>query len=368
MSTFDVKARRLVIKPHDNADALELAQIDGTDYQAVVRKGEFATGDVAIYIPESAIVPELLLEEMGLTGALAGGTFGPDGKKRKDRVKAVRLRGALSQGLVYRPVGDGSYGAIDVTEGAEYGELLGISKYSPPIPTSMAGQLEPVEGLLTYTDVENIKRFPGVLVEGEDVIAAEKLHGTCTIVGLIDGRPAVSSKGNAAKGLGIVRDQDDAGRTKNVYWRMAERYELEAKLRQLASDFYPDPEAKQIHIYGETLGVQDLSYGLTKGELEFRAFDIRLGRRFLDHDHFEEICAELEIPTVPVLYRGPFSRDLIEEIATGRETLSGSESHVREGVVLRPLAERYDGELGRVLLKVISPDYLLRKGDTTELE
>ena len=367
MSTFDVKARRLVIHSHDNADALELAQIEGTDYQAVVRKGEFNSGDIAIYIPESAIVPETLLREMGLEGALAGGTVGPDGKKLKDRVKAVRLRGALSQGLVYRPDMTSHYrDVIPLEEGTDYAELLGISKYSPPIPINMAGRLEPVDGLRTYTDIENIKRFPEVLVDGEEVICAEKLHGTCTVVALIDGQLAVSSKGNAGKGLGIIRDTDEEGKTINVYWRMAERYDLESKLQMLSEPYLLD--STRIHIYGETLGVQDLLYGLPKGELEFRAFDIRVDEQFLDYDQLVDVCRVMTIPTVPVLYRGPFNREAVEAAATGRETFSGSESHVREGVVVRPVAERRDPELGRVILKVISPDYLLRKGDATELE
>ena len=70
MSTFKVTAEKLVIHPHPNADALELAQMGL--YRAVVPKGVYKTGDYAVYIPEQAVLPDDLIEELGLTGRLAG--------------------------------------------------------------------------------------------------------------------------------------------------------------------------------------------------------------------------------------------------------------------------------------------------------
>ncbi|TFG98651.1 RNA ligase (ATP), partial [Candidatus Thorarchaeota archaeon] len=89
MSTFAVKVARIrAIEPIENADVIELAVIG--DYRSVVRKGDFRAGDLAVYVPEASLVPEWLLEKMGLTGKLTG--------KLKNRVKAMKLRGCLSQG------------------------------------------------------------------------------------------------------------------------------------------------------------------------------------------------------------------------------------------------------------------------------
>lgn len=353
MSSFGALARRITVLDHENADALELAKVD--DYLAVVKKGEFVTGDLVIYIQEGSIVPDDIIEEMGLTGRLAGGTFEADGRSKKaNRVKAVRLRGALSQGLVYAP--NGRLG--ELAEGVDYAEQLGITKYQPPIPTEMAGAVEHKSGLLTYTDLENVKRFPDALIDGEEVIATEKLHGTNTVLALIGDELVVSSKGLSKQQLGLV--ETDA----NVYWRMARQYGVEAKLREIAAKLGVD----SVHLYGETLGVQDLMYGLTRGQLDFRAFDLRAGREFVDYDVLVELMADADIPLVPLLYRGPYDRDTLEQVATGKEQYTGTEAHIREGVVVRPVVERYDNELGRVAVKVISPDYLLRKGDATELE
>ncbi|MFT4978137.1 MAG: RNA ligase (TIGR02306 family), partial [Myxococcota bacterium] len=91
MAEHEVRVVAVTIEPHDNADALEIARVG--DYRAVVGKGQLATGDLIAYIPEQSLVPQPLLVELGLVGRLAG--------KEKNRVKALRLRGVLSQGLCY---------------------------------------------------------------------------------------------------------------------------------------------------------------------------------------------------------------------------------------------------------------------------
>jgi hypothetical protein len=93
MSTFKVTVERLTILPHPHANKLELAQVGL--YRAVVGMGQFKDGDYAIYIPEGAILPPDLIQELGLTGRLAG--------KAQNRVEAVRLQGELSQGIVCLP-------------------------------------------------------------------------------------------------------------------------------------------------------------------------------------------------------------------------------------------------------------------------
>ena len=92
MAVFESKVHALKVEPHPNADRLELAAVGG--FRCVVQKGAFKNGDLAAYIPEAAVCPEWLIKELGLEGRLAG--------SKHNRVKAVKLRGALSQGLVYR--------------------------------------------------------------------------------------------------------------------------------------------------------------------------------------------------------------------------------------------------------------------------
>ncbi|MGW3560365.1 RNA ligase (ATP) [Streptomyces sp. NPDC000963] len=229
MSTLRVTAEVLTVHPHPDADALELAQVGL--YRAVVAKGAYETGDAAVYIPEQAVLPAALIEELGLTGRLAGGNA--------DRVKAVRLRGELSQGLVCRPAALADTDLVRAAaEGTDFAERLGIVKWVPPIPTHMSGDVEAAPDLLPWVDVENLQRYPDVFEPGE-------------------------------------------------------------------------------------------------------------------------------VPLVPRLYSGPYDLDTVLAHASGRETVSGREAHLREGVVVRPATERYSPVLGgRAIAKAVSPAYLTRKGGT----
>jgi RNA ligase (TIGR02306 family) len=337
MSSSTVRVRRIEVLPHPNADQLELARVD--EYRSIVRKGQFRTGDLVAYIPEASLVPPPVLEELKLTGKLSG----PD----KNRVKAVRLRGELSQGLVL-PARPRWHEGQDVTE------ELGITKWSPPVPVHMGGTLERApEGWHGYTDIEDLKRFPGILVPGEEVVATEKVHGTCTLLGILGGRAAMSSKGYGAGGKVIVEDG------KNLYWRVARRLQLFERLSGLGD----------LMLFGETFGagVQDLEYGIPRDEPSYFAFDLAIGGRYLDYDELVRVCSERGVPLAALLYRGPFGPECLAH-TSGKETMSKKSLHVREGIVIRPVKERCDPALGRVILKSVNPDYLVRGGEATEYE
>jgi RNA ligase (TIGR02306 family) len=144
---------------------------------------------------------------------------------------------------------------------------------------------------------------------------------------------------------------------------MARKYNLFEKLEGLGG-------AKgAIMLFGETFGtgVQDLGYGAAKGEPIYFAFDMSIDGRYLDFDEFMKICTERDIPTANVLYRGSFGPECLA-YTKGKETISGKELHMREGIVIRPVKERYEHDIGRVLLKSVNEDYLLRGGEATEFE
>lgn len=352
MSTLRVTAEVLTVHEHPNADALELAQVGL--YRAVVAKGEYRTGDTAVYIPEQSVLPATLIEELGLTGRLAG--------SNADRVKAVRLRGELSQGIVCRPKAladvDLARAALD---GTDFADLLGIVKWVPPIPPTMNGDVESAPDLLPWVDIENIQRFPGIFEPGEAVVLTEKLHGSACLLTYFaeDGRVQVSSKGFGAKSLALKEDP------RNLYWRAVLGHGVPETAARLAERL----GARRVGIFGEVFGagVQDLSYGADgrRSTLGYAVFDVSAEIdgtvRWLD-------AAELldgELPLVPRLYEGPYDIEQVLEVASGRETVSGRELHLREGVVIRPAVERYSPVTGgRAIAKAVSPAYLTRKGGT----
>lgn len=352
MSTLRVTAEVLTVHEHPNADALELAQVGL--YRAVVAKGVYRTGDVAVYIPEQSVLPAGLIEELGLTGRLAG--------SNADRVKAVRLRGELSQGIVCRP---GVLADFDLAraaaDGVDFAERLGITKWVPPVPTSMSGDVEAAPELLPWVDIENIQRYPDVFAEGEAVVLTEKLHGSACLVTYVadEGRVHVSSKGFGAKSLALKEDP------RNLYWRAVRGHGVAEVAARVAERL----GARRVGVFGEVYGagVQDLTYGADgrRDTLGFAVFDVAAeidgSVRWLD-------AAEVlggELPLVPRLYEGPYDIERVLEVATGRETVSGKGLHLREGVVIRSAVERYSPVTGgRAIAKAVSPAYLTRKGGT----
>lgn len=376
MSIFSVPVRRIrAIEPHPNADAIEFAVIDG--YRSIVRKGEFERGELVVYIPEAALIPEWLLRRLNLwdanksCGKLAG--------KAGNRVKAIRLRGELSQGLCYPVIQDRYDGGQIVTgdedgcfanvrEGDDAAGLLGIEKYEPPIPVALSGEVFNAGQHLTIAfDIENWKSWPDIFRDGEEVVFTEKLHGTFTgvaVLPLTDSHPEafgvrrnvlIFSKSLGADGLVF---KHNARNHDNVYVRATRKFieAIDAKGESLT---------EPVIFMGETFGpdVQDLPYGK---EIGFRLFAIARGYRgaqqFLDFNDMLAIAASLDVEVVPVLYRGPFSQDVMCRHTDGQTTLGGG--HIREGIVMTPVVERRDPQIGRVCLKSVSAAYLTRKGGT----
>ena len=384
MSEFAVPIMYLDdVLPHDNADLLELAKVGG--YHAVVPKGAFQKGDLIIYVPEASIVPMWILEKENLVGKLSG--------HQKNRVKAVKLRGELSQGLVLRAA---DYAHFDndgaplnhlrseyLTLQEDVSALLGITKYEPPIPTQLRGSVGALFGYTANYDIENIKSH--CLFEPDEiVVATEKAHGTLMEVGWCrdleprddcygDGRCFVTSKGIAKSGLFIKNDPANEG---NLYLRAFKQFNL---MRAIMSIADMSEEVLRIYLFGEVFGdVQDLKYGHKPGEISYGLFDVLIQRRaghgedaprtyYVEAAKLPQLAAQqLGLPTLPIIVAGKWAdveRDL-PYFTSGRSLIAPSQ--IREGIVIRPAIERWHPRYGRIIAKSVSPAYLLRTGEATE--
>lgn len=322
MSEFHVRVVRVGdVTKHPNADTLSIADVEG--YPVIVRTGEFTTGDLAIYIPVDAIVPDT-----PPFAFLAG----------HRRIKAKKLRGVFSMGLL-QPMS--LLGGATPEVGTNVQAELGIEKYDPETAlggSALGEDMEPDPGFLPkFTDIEGLRKYAHVLAEGEEVVLTEKIHGASAKYVFRDDRLWVASNRRYWK--------NDA----STIWNQA------ARDLDLATRLARHPG---IAIYGEVFGqVQDLKYGIASGVrlALFDAMDTNT-RRYFDFDEFIALAADLDLPTVPVLYRGPWSPSL-REMAEGRSTLA---DHVREGFVVRPVKERHE-HMGRVILKMVGEGYHLRK-------
>lgn len=306
---------RIKLEPHPNADSLSLVMVG--DFQCVVRTLDWSDDDLAVYIPPDSVVPKSK-EFAFLEDHL--------------RVKARRLRGEWSVGLLIpAPVG--------AELGEDYMERLGVIHYEPKIHghfTTGGDNVTPPRGFLPNYDVLNFRKYSGVFVDGEEVIATEKIHGANARFSCVDDVMFCGSRK-------FWKQKNET----NLWWKaLSQNPALEAWLRH----------HQEYAVYGEVFGqVQNLKYGASNQRIFFAAFDILKKDKWLDYDEAREIGSPLT--WVPTIYRGPFDKDKIIDLAEGDSQWEGAD-HYLEGVVVKPTHERTDRKIGRVQLKVVGNRYL----------
>ena len=160
------------VRPHPNADRLCVVPVGG--WSCVAGKQDFQPGSRAVYIEPDYVVP---LDRPEFAFLRKEGS-----DKTSHRIKAVRLRGAISFGLLIPLPEDLSWRAV----GDDVMEDLGVQRYEPPVKTVPGGLddgLPEADWPKVYSpkfDVENIQRYEDVLVPGEPVVVTEKVDGAST--------------------------------------------------------------------------------------------------------------------------------------------------------------------------------------------
>lgn len=319
MSSVVVVTKRIdEVRPHPNADRLEIVIVGG--WQTVVPKGLYVAGSEVTYVPPDCLVPPALAERWGIAKYLSNG-----------RVRATKLRGEASYGFVVPAEGP---------LGQNLAEPLGITKWQPPAKFGV-GDAEPEHPLFTrYTDVENLRHYPDVFAKGELVRVTEKVHGVNVRLTMIDGERVAGSRTMQRKRA------DDS-----IYWYPWTIPAVASTMERLAK--------RAVHaatLYGEVYGrVQPLRYGL-EDDIAFAAFDMAIDGKYVNAADLPSVLGDVAI--VPMLQDAMvFDLEKVAELSRGPSGVAGAD-HIREGVVVRPLQERWDPAIGRVILKYVSDDYL----------
>jgi RNA ligase (TIGR02306 family) len=361
------------VRPHPNADRLELLEFQG--YQTVVKKGEHRPGALAAFIP-----PDNLVDVTRPEFAFLAPQARADGKAR---IKAIRLRGEPSFGLVV-PAPPGA------SPGDNVAVALGVEHYVPFIEGAgkankarlyMGGECtSPPDVPHVKYDLEAGRRYARLLFQpGEPVVVTEKIHGASGRYVFWNDRMYCGSRGEwkkeypsydhvtvealeprvgREKAEEIVEKLRSGPKTKNLWWKALDNTPA---VRCFCE------QNPGVLVYGEVFGsVQDMRYGHAPGAVSFAAFDMMYDGKWMDTEEFFANCDDWDIPTVPRVARGrvEFDFDTICDMAEGPSLYPGAD-HIREGVVVKPIHERTHPRLGRVALKWVGVGYLSRR-DTDE--
>lgn len=341
---------------HPNADALDIIPIPGTMWQTVSQKGTFRVGDLAVYIEPDMVVP---------TTDPAFVWLDKNGFREPHRMKAVRLRGEYSYGLLIpAPVayfldGDAPNTGHVTQEGDDLAGLYGIKRWEPPMTGADALQA-PWPAAIPKLEVESIANHPDILVKGEGVIITEKIHGTSARYLYQDGvfyigsrvrwlDPKASNFWTRAARYSAIPPKDPVPGTIEKVWEDTfGGYGIEAWCR----------DHEGVTLYGEIYGpVMSLKYG--EKLPTFRAFSAwkAPGEWFFPLD-----LQRYNVLTVPLVYAGPWNPVLLDKYAETDTDLPGApKGHMMEGLVITAWPERNDPNIGRVMLKYISKRYWLGK-------
>jgi RNA ligase (TIGR02306 family) len=326
----------------ENADAIEVATVGG--WKVVVKKGEFKAGDLAIYCEIDSFIPHEIAP------------FLSKGKEPKEfegikgeRLRTIRLRGQLSQGLLLplsllTPVEKENWVAPEEFEGSDVTEELGIIKWEPKIPAQLAGQVKGnfPEGV-PKTDqerIQNVNRSTFDFYRTLSWEVTEKLHGSsCTFY--VDGEGGFHV---CSRNLDLKEDEN------NAYWKAARKYDIENKLK-LAG-------LKNIAIQGELIG-EGINGNQYKAVLDFYVFDMYETETYTyATPQMRQILAEqLGLKHVPVLVNGYKLKEdeSIQSLLTLAEGKSKLNDSNREGLVFKSMLP------GNGSFKVISNEWLLNE-------
>ena len=327
LSTHKVEVVPVALSKHENADTLSVVSIFNGGYNVCVRSSDWVGKTLGAWIPPDSVV-DVTRPDFSF---LAKGT------KTKHRVRAVKLRGVQSFGLLM-PAPEGSQIGDDV---AEY---YGVEHYEPELHGACTGgeaEQAPAElSQLPKYDVDAMRRYSTIFRPGELVMVTEKIHGANSRFCFMDGRMWCGSRSQWKR-------QEEG----SIWWKALNR---EPSI-QCFCERWPG-----YVLYGEVYGaVQSLTYGCGRGEIRFAAFDIlRSDGTFVNAREFRTTCENYEVPLVPLI-RGSMAFDFEDvcKLAEGGSLVPGAK-HIREGCVVRPMVERFHQAIGRVQLKVVSATYL----------
>lgn len=322
------------IKAHSNAERLELATILG--YQCVVPKDTFKVGDAVVYIQPDNSLPE--------------SDWSVDYRKyAPKRIKAIRLRGEWSEGLImqldvldkliaaYVSDGESETDSKENSEakahvvGTDVSKILGVTHYETT--EGAGGSMLQLPFSIPKTDENRSETMKKDLSDLSD-------QGKLVDVTLkIDGQSWSAYYKLKEDKFGVLGRKTemslDPGQ-ENDYTRHVGKYDIENKLRK-----YCLTNNVSLCIRGESYGkgIQNSGQnGHSKMEKDLAIFSVYLidEHRYAykgDTYYYPNVCKELGLPCVPMLEENVLlTKELVDKYSLLLTKVNGQ---LFEGVVIK---------------------------------
>ena len=335
------------VEPIEGADRIELVSVLG--WKCVANKGQFKSGDLAIYFEIDSFLPvrpefEFLRKSSYKKSDILGEGF---------KLRTQKFRGQLSQGLVL-PISDFSEIPSDVELGTDVTELLGVKKWEIEERATSCGT---VIGVLPKdvpkTDETRVQNYPELINDfaGLSYYISTKMDGSSHSI-------SVDENGFHATGHNVEWKDDG----KNDFYNFINKNGIKDKVIEFAKN----NNLTYFTIQGEFCapGIQRNKLKLLKPE--WYVFTVRENGQRVGLDEMLRVCSELGLTTVPIEEVG---EDLPSKYSTVDDLLKRAEGSYpnggnKEGIVIRPTEPVYNKRISAPLsMKVINNKYLLKNDD-----
>lgn len=354
MSNLASVQRILNIAPIPGADAIETAFVLG--WQVVIKKGEYAIGDLCCYIQIDTVVPETDYFDFL--------------RERKYRVRTIKLRKQISQGLIV-PLPKDKF-----SEGDDVTEIMGVKKYEKPdtnperfekprVPKvwykkwvyifkyNFLYKLLPAlrkkqrsrfpTHLVGVTDEERIQNIPQVLTQyaGKPFLVSYKLDGSSITI--------IHSKILGKSKFRICSRRFELHDKKNDWYRVFVATDFKYEVMKLVDHF----GTSDVIVQGEAVGKFNGNHHNLPTE-QIRLFNIYVKGKRLNQKEFVDTCTKMNIPHCPK-YKEVILNHTMEQILKESEIKDLLNPSVEaEGLVWRCLDDNTS-------FKVINNKYLLNE-------
>jgi hypothetical protein len=389
------------IKPIEGADRVEVAVVGG--WRVMVRKGQFAIGDPAIYFEIDSKVPEtepfeflaqkhykiktqkyfkgtvisqgLLMsaEDFGWTidsAQFAGGFLYIVDDKGKQHIPTDENTMFLTEqlGVKYSVEEDNKRKAKSNPDAKinaalarhpkiakKYGKIIKKNKFLRWAFLLIFGRKKDVRSwpghIASKTDVERVQNMIWVLEDKQPYVATEKIDGSSFSVMAERTRFGKIKYYVCSRNVVFEDENQKCYYDENIYFEAYKKYDMKEKITQIMNDYNLQNVAIQSEIYGPS--VQKRDYTLSKRKMG--VFHIVSNNEKFPMDKVVEICDKYGLPHVPIIDDNYILPDTIEELQKFVESegskIDGKE---KEGIVF------YDKATGKQYFKFVSPNFLIK--------
>lgn len=345
--------------PIAGAENIEVVKVLG--WMCVAKKNEFEVGDLCVYFMIGSLFPSEYPRVEFLKGK---------------PLKTKKILNTLSQGLVAQMSWLQDFGLDIATfkEGDDVTEHFSIMKfvesdeaaqYVTKLKTdgTVSSSQAQFPSYIPKTDEELIQNIPDAVnwIKGKDIVVTRKEDGCSATYFVKDGCFYLCSRN-------FIVDPNHAS---PHYLAPLLRYNLQEKLLGLGRNIAVQGEIIGPKVSGNRLKLKQLMYRV------FNVYDID-AQCYFSHDEVMELCEQLELDHVPVLFRGiPDDNEIfasVDSLLGYADTVEYEGKSPAEGIVIKenrrvpnqatlPVDMPFEEMLPlirRISFKVISNRYLLK--------